>query len=81
MQFERQTVHETWRTPQCTFDVFFLTVDTVCIKGLRGNVSVRDYVAIAAVLSRENIKKIIYERKENGVFVERIITLKERFKK
>lgn len=74
-------MHETWRTPKCTFDVFFLTSETACVKGLRGIITAKDCIAIAAILSRENIKKIIYERKEAGVFVERTVTLTNRFKK
>lgn len=83
MSIEREVAHEIWRGKNFTLDVFFLTSESVCIKGLRGSdLTIRDFIEIAGILAREGFERIIYDTmQDSGRTIEKVVALTERFKK
>lgn len=79
MKFERECVQEIWRTSQCTFNVVYPTASTVCIKGMRGSLERKDFVALVGIFARANYKELLYERmNRDGELVECSIKIKEK---
>ena len=61
-KFKSEVVQEIWRSATSTFNIFYITNNTACIKGLRGTFSLEDRRQIQDYLVDNGISNLIYER-------------------
>lgn len=72
--FRVEAVQEIWRSEDTTFNIFYISKDTACIKGLRGIFSLQMKKEIQEYLLSRGVTTLCYERYgRNGVFKNKIL--------